>query len=229
MDFNYAKKKFQYWLKANYRNGHGVHSPFLFEFFKQVIFTDNSRDDTEMLPNFPNKVSKHDRKYGELINRITKWVDGENVLEIGYLPTVRSLYLQSKTAWRPSIINHECAHGLEVLEQYAKAQSLAIDFIHEDIELFIPKILNARSSFDLMVMNLNKAYSGEDWFIRLLTDHANSNSVIVVNNLHKHVNNEHFWNQMKTESKAKVFLDLFHVGIILFSHQLQREEFVVRY
>jgi hypothetical protein len=229
MVFDYQIKKIRHLTAANFQGGHGVHSPFLYSFFKEVITPSRKGKLPEKLLEYPNRINMTDRKVGSIMHHVINWLNKPNVIEICYLPTNRSMFIHSQNGNRSCVINHECGYDADMMDHYAWKKSMPMKFTLGDVEDVLPKLLNSRGSFDVLIVSINKQYMSENWFIDLVVKYSKPDSILIVNNLHRSENIEAFSKQLLKRSESSVFLDLFHLGIFFFNPQLQKEKYIVRF
>ena len=108
-------KYIQHLFYRKHRKGHGIHSPYVFEFVSQVVFNGDRievptairdihtalRNDSRMIPEGDRKIRSFvrgasvSRSYGALLFRIAGWLQPLMILELGTGLGVSTLYLAS--------------------------------------------------------------------------------------------------------------------------------------
>ena len=64
--------------------------------------------------------------------------------------------------------------------------------------------------------------------IKLKDEEVHNDTIIFLNNIHKNVNNENTWTQLKNNKKITVSIDLFYCGLLFFRKEQLKEHFKIR-
>lgn len=224
-------------------NRHGVHSPFVYDFADNVLYkqTDVAFEDIEYfrsqtinssgkfnglnLSDFTMKYTLKS-KYCQLIYRMVKYYNINSYIEFGECTGIESCYL---TSYALSLQNsnfkyHYISKSPNEIRKFTYNQYLSLhnmtghtssEVYHSDMKLFLFHITNNPESFSLQ-------------FEETLQNISHNDLVIVTNIRYSH---EHYiaWKQITNLDKVSASIELFDMGIAIFSEKLQKENFILRY
>ena len=189
-----------YWAAANAR-GHGIHSPFVFKFIKEIL---NSKSSLEQIENGAPVVkkilqeietassSRLSPKFKLLIARLLQ----------SYHPLTISVTGDKKQFEVDSTINKNAA--IELIES-----DESIDFAYIGEGQDKANMLQSASS---------------------LIDKMHSNSLVILHGIHDDADMETVWNALKKHSNIRLTIDLFAIGILFCrKEQKEKEYFIIRY
>ncbi len=189
-----------YWGAANAK-GHGIHSPFVFKFIKEIL---NSKSSLEQIENGAPVVkkilqeietassSRLSPKFKLLIARLLQ----------SYHPLTISVTGDKKQFEVDSTINKNAA--IELIES-----DESIDFAYIGEGQDKANMLQSASS---------------------LIDKMHSNSLVILHGIHDDADMETVWNALKKHSNIRLTIDLFAIGILFCrKEQKEKEYFIIRY
>ena len=189
-----------YWVAANAK-GHGIHSPFVFKFIKEIL---NSKSSLEQIENGAPVVkkilqeietassSRLSPKFKLLIARLLQ----------SYHPLTISVTGDKKQFEVDSTINKNAA--IELIES-----DESIDFAYIGEGQDKANMLQSASS---------------------LIDKMHSNSLVILHGIHDDADMETVWNALKKHSNIRLTIDLFAIGILFCrKEQKEKEYFIIRY
>ena len=189
-----------YWGAANAK-GHGIHSPFVFKFIKEIL---NSKSSLEQIENGAPVVkkilqeietassSRLSPKFKLLIARLLQ----------SYHPLTISVTGDKKQFEVDSTINKNAA--IELIES-----DESIDFAYIGEGQDKANMLQSASS---------------------LIDKMHSNSLVILHGIHADADMETVWNALKKHSNIRLTIDLFAIGILFCrKEQKEKEYFIIRY
>ncbi len=189
-----------YWGAANAK-GHGIHSPFVFKFIKEIL---NSKSSLEQIENGAPVVkkilqeietassSRLSPKFKLLIARLLQ----------SYHPLTISVTGDKKQFEVDSTINKNAT--IELIES-----DESIDFAYIGEGQDKANMLQSASS---------------------LIDKMHSNSLVILHGIHDDADMETVWNALKKHSNIRLTIDLFAIGILFCrKEQKEKEYFIIRY
>ena len=189
-----------YWVAANAK-GHGIHSPFVFKFIKEIL---NSKSSLEQIENGAPVVkkilqeietassSRLSPKFKLLIARLLQ----------SYHPLTISVTGDKKQFEVDSTINKNAT--IELIES-----DESIDFAYIGEGQDKANMLQSASS---------------------LIDKMHSNSLVILHGIHDDADMETVWNALKKHSNIRLTIDLFAIGILFCrKEQKEKEYFIIRY
>jgi hypothetical protein len=189
-----------YWVAANAK-GHGIHSPFVFKFIKEILNAKSSLEQIENSAPVVKKIlqeieagssSRPSPKIKILIARLLQ----------SYHPLNISVTGDKKQFEFDSTINKNAS--IELIES---VESIDFAFIGEGQDE--ATILQRASN---------------------LIDKMHSNSLFILHGIHTDSNMESAWNQLKQHANIRLTIDLFAIGVLFCrKEQKEKEYFIIHY
>ena len=233
--FKYIKHLFYF----RHRNGHGIHSPYLFEFVSKVLFNSQGTEAPEAILKEHRKLraasafvrrSSVSMRYGFLLYRITRWFQPEMIVELGTGMGISTLYLSSGSPEIP-------LHSIEGdRERAALAAQLIVRCcpgpvsIHwgemdEKLEHILPLIPERFVAF----VDGNHHYEPTVAYVRKLLERAGEEAMIVMDDIYWSREMQRAWKEIGSWPEVQVSIDLFHMGILLLKKDLHKTEIKVMF
>jgi len=248
-------KYLKYLLSA--KNAHGIHSPFVFELYNEVI---NKRgnyysfDKIEMLrrkllistkeinvtdlgtgtsgKRMVREIAERsakDKKYCELLFRLAYHFKPNNILELGTSLGISTSYLASANPNSKVITIEGCPNTAE--EAKKNFESLGLNNTESlvgNFDSLLASVVSRQSSIDLVFIDGNhKKIPTLNYFSQLL-ENAHNDSVFIFDDIHWSDEMEEAWEEIKSHPKVTVTIDLFFLGLVFFRKELAKENFILR-
>jgi predicted O-methyltransferase YrrM len=258
-----AAKYLKYYFKASNRKGHGIHSPFIFDFVTNVL-NDHKRykcyDKIELLRksllknNSMIKVedfgagstslkfderkikdiartSLKNKKFSQLLFRIARHYQSENIIELGTSLGVTTCYLGSAKI-TAQVYTFEGSPQIAQIakENFAKAGLTNIHLIEGNFsETFFP-FIEGIENINLAFVDGNHKKEPTLKYFYSLEKKATSNSVFIFDDIHWSREMEEAWNLIRQHESVTVSVDLFFIGIVFFNPDFKfRQHFTIRF
>ena len=224
---------------TGHRKGHGIHSPYLFEFVNGVLFNSQGTIAPEAILKEHRKLrSEHSfvkrasvsRKYGFLLYRISLWFQPEMIVELGTGMGISSLYMSSGSPDTP----------LHSIERDKERAALAAQLIcrscqgpvsihwgemGEKLEELSPMIPKRFLAF----VDGNHHYEPTVAYMRKLVEKAGEEAVIVMDDIYWSRGMQRAWKEVVSWPEVRVSIDLFHMGILLLRKDLLKTEIKIKF
>jgi predicted O-methyltransferase YrrM len=222
-----------------HRKGHGIHSPYLFEFVNSILFNQGA---VELPASIRNEHKKQRReypfvrsssvsaKYGSLLYRITRWLRPDMILELGTGMGVSTIYLSSGSAGTP-------LHSIEGnRERAALAEELIRRFstgpvaIHQgEMEEKLVHILPLLPPRFFAFVDGNHHFGPTVAYVDRLLERAGEEAVIVLDDIYWSEGMHRAWRVLAARPKVNVSIDLFHMGILLIKKGVQKKKYKIKF
>lgn len=229
-----------------------MHSPFLFDFVKNVIYEKHpyyiysvvERQRQKMLAD-KRKIYFEDygtgknryiavseiavksikkRKHAQLIYRIANFTKPDVVLELGTSLGITTSYLSS--------VSESCItiEGSEAVAEIAKQnfnelQRSNIHLVTGDIATVLPDIVQHTESLDLVFIDANHTSKALNAYFDICMTKINPRSVMIIDDIHYSKDMESGWNYIKQHPEVSVTMDLYELGIVFFRPDLGRTNY----
>ncbi len=197
-------KYWRWWLGASNSKGHGVHSPFVFDFIIDLLNDDREFYAFQQIEN-SHKITKPERKVNRLLFRMVDYYQPKNIVNIGNGNNIQTQYLAAA--------NH----------------LIEMNTIKETDVYSLQSSIDKIGKLDFIVFNSNKSNDTLNQFEILLSAFHN-NTFLIFKNIHLSKEAEANWQSIQNHSSVKATIDLFHFGIVLFNQDFKvKQHFKLRF
>lgn len=195
-----------YWAGANAK-GHGVHSPFVFQFIQDLL------NATSSLEAITYKVP--------VVQKILLEIEAASASSI--VPKIKLVIARILQRAAPSNIFVTGA-----LKQFKEAESIkAIEFAAIDQSVESEESIE---SVDFVFIGEGQSYQALLETANCLIDKMHSNSWMILHGIHEDASMEAAWKVLKKHAKIRLTIDLFAIGILFCrKEQKEQEHFIIRY
>lgn len=243
-------KYLQHLFCLKHRKGHGIHSPYLFDFISRVVSNSErmecpawvlkehrdllklgalSAGEGRTVRSFVSHSSVTE-KQGKLLHRIASWFRPEMIVELGTGLGLSTLYLATGSPDTP-------LHSVEGNTQRATfAAQLVSRFmlgpvsIHwGDMDDKLKDILPLMPGRYLAYVDGNHQYEPTVRYVRSLMERAGEEAVIVLDDIYWSRGMNRAWREIISWPECRVSIDLFHMGILLLRKDLHSESFKIKF
>jgi len=243
-------------VRATNSGGHGVHSPFLFDFIRNVVMEkhpfycfesiEKQRDaltgNTTLIElNDFGTGHRHQRRIGEiarvalkparqaqLLFRICARYQFKNILELGTCLGITTLYLSAVD----STLRCTSVEGSEALSEIARRQ-LALNgrsntqIITLNLDTGLLALLEKSGIQDLIFIDANHRYEAVTDYFAHCINFIHDNSIIVIDDPYWSEGMTRAWNEIKLHPRVKASIDLYHMGILFFNPAYANKQYRV--
>ncbi len=197
-----------YWLTAANSKGHGIHSPFVFQFVTDILNDDRFFYAFETIEQ-ANKQQQRFKKYNRLLFKIVDYYQPKTVLYIDESITNTLFYLAQANSNTPvfSFVNNNSQQKKDV--QINPAIAINNVFFYEDISA-IPT-----NEYQLVFINTCNEGDLQNYF-QLVLPKLTAQSIVIINNIHAGEQLESVWHHLQQHNSVTLSIDLFQLGLIFF-------------
>ena len=189
-----------YWVAANAK-GHGIHSPFVFKFIKEIL---NSKSSLEQIENGAPVVKK-------ILQEI------ETASSSRLSPKFKSLIARLLQSYHP----------LTISVTGDKKQFEVDSTINKNATI---ELIESDESIDFAYIGEGQDKANMLQSASSLIDKMHSNSLVILHGIHADADMETAWNALKKHSNIRLTIDLFSIGILFCrKEQKEQEHFIIRY
>jgi len=232
-------KFIQHLVYIRHRRGHGIHSPYLFEFVSEVLFNSGKVECPAAVRNEHHRLRRENSfvrrssvsgKYGFLLYRISRWFRPEMIIELGTGMGVSTLYLSAGSPDTPlhSIEGNRDRAALAaqlICRLNPGPVSIHWGEMEEELEDIIPMIPRRFLAF----IDGNHHYSPTMHYLAKLLDRAGDEVVIVLDDIYWSRDMHRAWKEVISWPGVRVSIDLFHMGILLLRKDLQKRGIKIKF
>ena len=261
MNFWLANNLLKYKLFSKHKFGHGIHSPFVYEFITKILnnkntFPEFSKIEAERkkllksneiidvedlgagskkLKSTKREVSKiakyslKNKKYSQLIYRISAFYKPKNIIELGTSLGITTSYLAKSNNDSKVTTIEGCKNITEIARTtFSNLEIENITQITGDFSNKLKQVLETDSP-DLVFFDGNHQYQATIDYFNLSLNYINKNSIFIFDDIYWSEEMTKAWEEIKNNKNVIVSIDLFNLGIVFFNKDLSKQNFIIRY
>jgi len=235
--------------RIRYRKGHGVHSPFAFNFITNVIeeklpyyvFEDIEKQRAELLSNkeiiefisakgnakrktvaaITSQETQSD-KYGALLFRLVNFLQCKSALQIGASTGVMTLYLASPRKDMQCIVLEDREELVSIVRKLCSSLQLNNVSVKTGEYLnSLDEVLKEHDYFDMVFVNTIR----NPELTRHILERQIKTKLLIVDNIRKDKKSKALWQMIKDNPHARITIDLYHLGIALFEEKFYKKHY----
>jgi len=259
MDYiHYIKSYINYIIRARHFRGDGVHSPFVFHLINNVFCEKNAyyayrkmekiRDtllcnDTEIeikdfgtgasgkrkISDIAHKSLKN-RKYAQLLFRLVNETKPQTILELGTSLGLTTMYLAASNTQLRCITLEGCPETAGFAKNIFKKNKFTNIETHcGNIDNILPLSLSEVEKLDFVFFDANHQKEATLRYFAQCVEKAGEKTVFVFDDIYWSHGMTEAWQEIKTNPKVRVSIDIFEMGIIFFDPELQKGNYRIRF
>lgn len=208
--------------KIRHHKGHGIHSPFVFNFINRVIEEKTAYYAYSDIAGYLDKElvdhGENEDKINTLSFRTASYFNAKNVLELGAGNGLNTLYITSVSK------DSKCVSVETDAERREKAKRLFKNW-DKNICLTNEEFPELDFSPDCIFINMRNYKVDNDRLISYLFSHVNDNSFIFIDGIRTNRKQQMLWKQLVRRDEVVISLDLFQVGILFFDKKFFKRNY----
>jgi len=243
-----------HWLDAV--DDHSIHSPFFFEFFKivndktpvwgadeieqvreKLLSNSFAIEYTELgsgktKSNGKEKLSEIAKKslatpeIASLYARIVKFLKAETIIELGTSLGISTLYLALRNEAQITTLEGNKAVADIAITNFEFFDKKNISVVHGNIDQTLKEALFNMRKVDFALIDANHRYEPTLRYFDLISKRVKENSIVVIDDIHRSVEMDKAWNEIRKNELVYGSIDLFRCGVLFFEPSLGKQHFV---
>ncbi len=252
------KVRLQYILRAHYRKGHWVHSPFTFHTLNYVIFErtpyysfniieslrqqllhDNttltlqplgtSKEKTTTIARELKNSAKSPRQ-AQLLQRLCASNQSHYIIELGTNLGLSTAYLASNNSNSQVYTLEGQPQLCQIAQQNFKQLHLNnIQIIEGNINNTLPTLIQQIPQIDLLFIDANHQYQATINYYKLAKSKVHKNTIIIFDDIHWSEGMQQAWNEIRQDPDIRLAIDIFHMGIVWFNTDIPKQHYIVAF
>ena len=233
-----------------HRKGHGIHSPYVFEFIHRAVFHAEKQGIPTMV-RLEHRRLKKDRgpgggegrtirsfilhasvseKKGALLHRIARWFQPEMMVELGTGLGISSLYLATGSPGTPlHTIEGNTERATFAAHLVSRCQLGPVSIHWGDMQEKLDEILPLMPGRFLAYVDGNHHFEPTLNYVRLLMERAGEEAVIVLDDIYWSRGMYRAWREISGWPEVRVSIDLYEVGILLLRKDLNKAQMKIKF
>jgi len=247
-----------HFLTAKNTHGFGVHSPYVFHFTKFVLDNNGTYYIFSTIEKIRSKLKKDKRrltvidfgtgskteilvseiatrsvksnKYGQLLYRLSDYIQARNILELGTSVGLTTSYLAAPSSVS-RVVSLEGSQQIAdvAIENFKLLVLKNIQIIIGNIDQTLTGVLDEFDHLDLIFIDANHTSQAVlNYFDQAITK-INSGSIMVIDDIYWSADMEKAWKIIKDHPLVMTTIDLFELGIVFFNSDLNKKHYKMRY
>ena len=254
----FYKRSLLLYRKVRYRKGHGVHSPFAYNFITKVIderavyYCENDIELTRKKISYPDqsfflpaengqgeqRISIHEimkkiaikPKNGALLLRMTNYFKPRNILQVGEAVGFSTLYLSSYSSDVQVLVLEEHAGRAALCRAvFEKHKANNIQLQEGPYYETLPVALADREQVDFVYLDFLNSTELNTYVIDQCLSHLHDQSVLVVSGIKTTKEKKEFWKHLCFRPEVSVTVDVYEFGIVFFNKKLHKRNYIVSF
>ncbi len=176
------------------------------------------------------KYSAVNRKFGQLLFRLVKYFKPGTVLELGTSLGISTMYM-ARASKNTRVISIEADKQLARIarQNFHQTGLLNIDVVNNSFENALPGIVKGLDERSFVFIDGNHEKDSTLQYFNQIAVKAESNIIIVIDDINWSAGMHEAWQEIKSDPRVTVTVDLFFMGIVFFKKGIQKQNFVIRY
>jgi predicted O-methyltransferase YrrM len=162
----------------------------------------------------------------ELYYRILKFVEAENVVELGTSLGVTTLYLAAQKDVSVTTFEGSKALASIALTNFESFNAKNIDLVEGNIDETLPDFLQNPAKINFALVDANHRYEPLIRYFVGLVWRMSDKGIMVIDDIHHTPAMEKAWEELKRHELVYSSVDLFRCGLLFFDPTLQKQHFV---
>jgi len=238
--------------------GHGVHSPYLFQFLYSVLYNKNDYYIFSEIEKLRSDLQKDKRKifikdygtgkdrkstvaeivrtsvqipkYSKLLFKIIAHTKAQKILELGTSVGITTAYLASVSTASECITLEGSTEVLNIArENFNKLNIKNIATIEGDIDITLSSTLSTLGKVDFVFIDANHSSAAVLDYLEKCLPFLSENAIVVFDDIYWSDDMEQAWKAVKNHPGVRSTIDLFQMGIVFFNPVLNKKHYKVCY
>lgn len=174
------------------------------------------------------KNSAKNAKFGKLLNRIIKFYNVKNILELGTSFGISTIYLANK---KSKVYTLEgCQETANIAkENFDQMKLKNINLILGDFKHTLDATLQKINPLDLVFVDGNHQEKATIQYFEKCLQYSNNNTIFIFDDIHWSKGMENAWRYIKSSDQTTLTIDLFFIGIVFIKSELSKENYKIRF
>jgi len=241
-----------YYTTASNGKGHGVHSPFVFDFIERVLNDDRQFYAFKQIENLRRLLLNNQQqleeensaiasrtiavmarstlmpsKFGQLLFRMVDRYAPSQILELGTSLGITSSYMAMANE-NTSVTTMEVSKTVvnSAREQFKKLGIRNCRLVEGNIDEILPVWLREGREPDMVLIDANHLYEPTMYYFKQLLEHIHDKSILIFTGIHKSAEMEQAWKEIQEVEAVTLSIDLFSLGIVLFRKEFRTKQHI---
>lgn len=176
------------------------------------------------------KYSAKNKKFGELIYRISEYFKPKIIIELGTSLGISTLYLASSNKKTKVYTLEGCPETLNIAKRnFDKAQVKNIVSILGDFKSTLTSCLKKIKTVDLIFIDGNHQKKPTISYFETCLKYSNNETIFIFDDIYWSSGMEEAWDYIKSHAETTLTIDLFYLGIVFIKKELSKENYKIKF
>jgi len=176
------------------------------------------------------RARSHSKSRLQLLYRLTKYYEPDNVLEFGTAAGVSTTYIKSGNLISYLVTMEGCANlAARANESFVSLGIGNIEIAVGNFDTNLENVLRKFKKLDFVFFDGNHREEPTLRYFEKCTQLINENSIFVFDDIHWSAGMENAWKSIKNDSRVSITIDLFWFGLVFFRKGIEKQDFVLKY
>lgn len=186
------------------------------------VFKNNTRQISKIA-----RVAGMTSKRQKLLYRITKYLNCQNILELGTSLGLGTLSMALASKGKVTTVEG-CPETLKTAQNYFQHFNIQnVWTVNENFTSFLSE-LPASEKYDLIYIDGNHSGTSTLHYFELLLNHIHNDTLIIFDDIYWSKEMTNAWKEIIKNPKVRVSIDTFQWGFVFFRNEQQKEHFTIR-
>jgi len=218
--YHLSKTATRIFYKIRHHKGHGVHSPFVYNFITKVIEEKTPYYAYDDISSYLQSIGidRESTKTERLLFKTVNYFNPINILELGAGDGINTLYLTAASSHIKCVSVEQNKEKLTHAKEIYKGWKRDIKLCQKDF----PKLEEKQ---DCILLNLRNYEADHGELKKYLFENVNENSFIFIDGIRTNRKQQALWKSLIEADDVLISFDLFHIGILFFNKKYFKKNY----
>jgi len=168
------------------------------------------------------------KKQGELFNRLLRYFQPQNILELGTHLGISGLYFLEGTDAQLTTIE-ACKNTGALAQKTLSKFSDSTTFVSGTFREKLPQTLGHIETLDMVYVDGNHDYENTIWHFETLLERAHSESVFIFDDINWSKEMAQAWEEVILHPKVSISVNCFKFGMLFFREGIEKQDFYFKF
>jgi predicted O-methyltransferase YrrM len=176
------------------------------------------------------RYSAVNKKFGQLLFRIVRYFRPATILELGTSLGISTMYMAMANR-DATVISIEADRNLAEIARLSviNAGLYNVEIINDRFENVLPPLIERLGDKLFVFIDGNHEKSPTLQYFNQLLVKSGGSMIIAVDDIHWSPGMSEAWQEIKSDRRVKITMDLFYMGLVFFNRGVQKQNFIIRY
>jgi len=227
--FRLGWKYLHYYFTAASGKGHGIHSPFVFDFVTRVMNDQGPYPAWAAIEELRGWLLR-DQRLGQLLFRIAHHYQPATVLELGTSLGLSTAYLATGAPGARVISMEGSGPIIETAAENLHLLGVDAELLQGNFDVLLEPLLEKIGPVGLAFVDGNHRYEPTLRYFHLLMAHMSAPAVLIFDDIHWSADMERAWAAIRADSRVYMTIDLFFIGLVFLRDEFKvKQNFTIRF